>query len=419
MRRPLRWLGFLAAGAALAFAIHCGSSGGSTFAECEALFGDRCGVPCATDEQCADGLFCSGGFCNAQCGPGKGCDNGLLCTTRGRCDAPGFGGDDGSAGDDGGVGGDACVDLNVTLDRKTPTILVLVDRSGSMTSNAFGDAGTRWDALKRVLLDGGVIQNLQGEVDFGLSMYSNANPASGCPNLIGVPYARNNFDAIRAVLGPAGTAPDTPTGESILRIAGITDAGLTDGGLAALDAGGGEKVILLVTDGDPDYCGNPRANDPPLDPGEVQRAKDIAVASAQRAFSAGIKTYVLAIGDEVATTHQQEMANAGLGLPLNAADAAPFFRPSDPAQLVAQITQIITGARSCTYALNGRVQPGFEAQGTVLLNGTRLVFGDPNGWRLNSPSEIELVGEACRTVRTAINATLSASFPCGGVVILR
>lgn len=410
----LRWVGFLVCGAALAFAIHCGSSEDSTFSECQAIVAEGCGAPCATDGECGSGLGCTNGACNAVCGASRACTNGFACNARGQCEVPGFG----DQPQDGGPNGpsDGCVDLTVDLGRKTPTIVLLVDRSGSMEA-AFGSAGTRWDVLKSVILDGGVVRELQGEVQFGLSMYSNATPAQQCPNLEGVPFAANNYDAIRGVLQPAVTRPDTPTGESILRIAGLTDAGLVDGGLAALDAGGGEKVILLITDGDPDYCANPAANDPPLNGSEVQKAKDIAVAAAQRAFAAGIKTYVLAIGNEVAVAHQQEMANVGLGYPRNAADAAPFFRPNDQAQLLAQINQVITGTRSCKYTLNGTVQPGFEPQGLVTLNGQRLGYGDPNGWRLPSANEIELVGQACETVRTAVSATLTASFPCGGVIV--
>ncbi len=414
-----RWFG-LSAGVlfGVAFAVHCGSEEGSVFDECRTIYGDRCGAACSDNGQCSAGLFCSGGRCNAECGPTRSCGSGVACSANGRCENTGFGG--GSTNPDGGGQGgqggqDGCADLNVELGKKTPTVLVLVDRSGSMTQ-AFG-TGTRWTVLKKVLLDdGGTIQSLQSEVNFGLSMYSNPTK-NACPELVGVSYGLNNYAAIDGVLRPAGTNPDTPTGESILGVAGITDAGLVDGGLAALDAKGGEKLILLVTDGDPDTCENPNANDAPLNPVEVQKAKDVAVSAVQRAFAAGIKTYVLAIGNEVSEAHQQEMANAGLGLNPDAGAVAAFFRPADEAQLIAQINAVITGARPCKYTLNGTVQPGFESQGTVLLNGAVLPFGDPNGWRLSTPSEIELVGAACQTVKTSANASLSASFPCGAVIV--
>ena len=417
-RNQRRWFG-LSAGTlfGVASAIHCGTEEGSLFNECRSIYGDSCGAECATDTQCAAGLFCSQGRCNAECGPGKVCTAGAACLARGRCGNTGFG--EGQTNPEGGGsgGGDGCADLNVELGKRTPTVLVLVDRSGSMDA-PFG-TGTRWTVLKKVLLDdGGAIQSLQSEVSFGLSMYSNPTKTS-CPELVGVPYGVNNFSAIDGVLRPATLNPDTPTGESILGVAGITDAGFSPGGLAALDAGSGEKVILLVTDGDPDTCENPRANDAPLNPAEVQKAKDVSVNAVRRAFAAGIKTYVLAIGSEVSEAHQQEMANAGLGLNPDAGAVAPFFRPDNEAQLIAQINAVITGARPCKYTLNGVVQAGFESQGKVTLNGNALPFADANGWRLSSPSEVELQGTACKTVKTARTASITASFPCGAVVIVK
>jgi hypothetical protein len=374
------------------------------------MYGDRCGAPCEDDLQCGDGMFCAGGRCSAECGPGRGCSGGLQCTPRGRCTVDGF--DDGDAG----TGADACADLLLTLGKKTPTVLLLVDRSGSMAVG-FPNPGSpsRWDVLKNVLLDGDVIQSLQSEVRFGLAMYSNPTRSMvGCPDVPGVPFALDNYDAIAGLLGDAGLEPDTPTGESILKVSGITDAGV-DGGLAGLDAGGGEKVILLITDGDPDYCANPFANDEPTTEAERQKAKDISLDAVQRAFAVGIKTYVLAIGDEVSVPHQQEMANAGVGLSPDAGDAAPFFRPTDEAELTAQINGVILGARPCKFSLNGSVQPGQESQGTVVLNGAPLVYNASNGWRLTSPSELELLGSACEEVKTTPDAELRASFPCGAV----
>jgi hypothetical protein len=408
-------IGFLSG---ILFAIHCGSSNDSTFSDaCSALYGDRCGKACADDTQCGGGLHCAAGRCNAVCGPGRPCTVALACTANGRCLVGGFGeGGNPIPGDDPDSG---CADLSVNLTKTTPTILVLVDRSGSMTAT-FG-SGTRWTTLKSVLLDGGVIKSLEGEVNFGLTMYSNPTRSTvGCPDLTGVPFALNNYAAIDGVLAPASTEPDTPTAESILGVAGITPSGNTPGGLAALDAGGGQKIILLVTDGDPDYCQNPYANDPVgnggVDASEAQKAKDMSVDAVRRAFGAGIKTYVLAIGDEIQATHQQEMANTGLGLSPDAGDAAPFFRPTDEAQLISQINSIIAGVRSCKYTLNRNVQPGFESRGTVRLNGDALPFGDPNGWRLTAPNEIEIQGTACETIKTTANATLTATFPCGSIV---
>lgn len=403
------------------FALHCGTDAGSTFDDaCSAMYGARCGAPCNDDVACGDGMHCRSGHCNAACGLGHVCPDGLHCSSEGRCGSGGgFGVGDSSSNFDGGPQADACGDLTLVLGKSVPTVVVLVDRSGSMSDSNFGDSGvSRWTMLKTVLLERNVIESLQSEVRFGLSMYSNPRPNGPCPNIQGVPYAIDNFSAIQSVLASAGTQPDTPTGAAVLAVSGITDAGTyVDGGLATADAGGGEKIILLVTDGDPDSCEDRYANDPPINAADQQKAKDIAVDAVQRAYLAGIKTYVLAIGNDVAGPHQQEMANAGLGYAPDAGAVAPFFRPSDETQLIAQLNNIIMGARSCSFSLNGEVQAGQEASGHVVLNGKTLTYNSPNGWRLLSSNQLEILGTACDEVQTSPSAELTVRFPCGSVDI--
>ena len=401
--------------------VHCGSET-SEFDEgegpCATVYRGLCGAPCATDEQCPSGLHCANGACTAACASGSGCAPGTFCDPRGRCAPEGVIGPGGDPADGGGGGGDACVDFDLNFDKQEPTIVLLIDRSTSM-DQAF-PGGTRWTVLKDALLnDAGVLRTLNDHVRFGLTLYANGTPnPAGCPDLVSVPIAANNYNAIDAVYRPIGMIANTPTGESLLAVAGLGADGGVDGGLAGLDAGG-PKIILLATDGDPDYCGNPLANDPPFDAGEVQRAKDITINAVQRAFDAGIQTYVIAVGDEVSEVHQQEVANAGLGYAPDAGDAAPYFRPSTQEELKANIRSIIFGARSCVFTMNGRVQAGKEAQGKVTLNGQPLTYNDPNGWKLRSPTELEILGTACDKVKDEPNVALSVSFPCGTVSSVR
>lgn len=406
--------------------IHCGTDDGSGFGTppdeqgCAEIFGDRCNQTCTADPDCGGGMFCTDGKCNAQCGAGASCPAGTTCSANGRC-VGGFGG----GGNDGGSSGDGssvCADLDLQLGRVTPTVSLIVDRSTSMDARfpPGAPAGqTRWTTLKGALLDDGVIQPLQSEVVFGLTMFANPGNNNTCPDLETVPFALNNYDAIDAVLRPAGMFSDTPTAETIASVAGIDTAGVVQpGGLAALDTGGGGKVILLVTDGDPDFCLNPGANDPtgnPSDPAAARLAQQMTVDAVKNAFEAGIKTYVMGIGQDIGEAHQQEVANVGLGYPETGGQQAPIFRPTGKQELIDQLKSVVTGARSCTFTLNGNVQPGREGEGTVSLNGVPLVLNDANGWKLNTPSEIELTGEACRTVQTVIDANLSVRFPCGSV----
>jgi hypothetical protein len=44
---------------------------------------------------------------------------------------------------------------------------------------------------------------------------------------------------------------------------------------------------------------------------------------------------------------------------------------------------------------------------------TVLGYNDPDGWKLLNPSQIELTGIACTSVKTGIATGFQARFPCG------
>jgi hypothetical protein len=434
MRRAgaLAWTVGVVTALGLAMQLHCGGSGGSQFeSPCDTVYSGQCGKACTVDRDCASRMYCGQGACKADCVQGgAACAEGLTCTANGACLAMGTGFDDDGGlmstdarGRDGANGGDSCVDVVLKLAKVTPTVLLLIDQSSSMNDAFPADknAGSKWNVLRNALLDPktGIIEVLQNDVDFGLALYSGDN--SGCPLLTTVNYAIGNYAAIDAIYATAKPIDNTPTGESILSVIGykgfsidarghITGGSLGSGGLGMLSTAG-PKVIILATDGDPDTCAAPNSNgtDPP---------KEVSVEATQIAFKNGIKTYVIAVGDEVSVTHQQEVANAGVGLAPTASPGAPYYVTSNGGDLIAAINKIVYGVRSCRFTLNGTVTAGSESLGTVLLNGKALRYMDPNGWHLNGASELEVVGTACDTIKTS-DATLSVSFPCDAATILR
>src|SRR5690606_2653267 len=127
----------------------------------------------------------------------------------------------------------------------------------------------------------------------------------------------------------------------------------------------------------------------------------------------------------------QDLANAGQGQPVqsrppgadcnpgalqgtyaDAGGSAPVFNPANPDALKADIAGIVGSFRSCTYTLNEDVDPAKANLGTVLVNDVNAAYDDPNGWRMNSATELELVGDACDAVKTTIDPDVYISFPC-------
>ena len=398
----------------------------------------HCGEMCSELRACPLGLYCASGVCAQQCALGEPdqCGQDELCDATGMCVARsggsggkggssgsggsgGFGNPGGSAGR-GGRGGmtgggarDAavCADTVVRASKIIPTVILIVDQSSSMTED-FGD-DSRWNVLRGFLLQqpGGLIDDLQGQVRFGLAMYSarsddNGQPAAGqtCPAVTTVAPALDNFAAISAVYSPADVIDDTPTGDSINKV--IDDLDLA----ADPDAKHEATVFVLATDGEPDRCEE-------LDP-QTEVAKQEAIGAVQRAFKLGIRTYVISVGEgTVSAEHQQAIANAGLGNDPISGDAE-YWVAGDDRSLREALIAIVGGQVGCDISLNGKVGAGDPCQGKVMLNGDALKCDDPNGWELVDPEHIRLMGTACEDLKARDDAVLEVAFPCTVDVVL-
>jgi hypothetical protein len=167
----------------------------------------------------------------------------------------------------------------------------------------------------------------------------------------------------------------------------------------------GPKVIVLATDGEPDTCAVPNP----------QNGQPESIQAAQNAYAQGIETHVISVGADVSLGHLQDMANAGSGLPIGGSQNAPYYLANNQQQLYDAFDTIINGVRSCVLTLNGEVDMERASEGKVFLDGSELGYEDPDGWRLNSASEIEILGSACDTIKDG-DHTLTADFPCGSVI---
>ena len=317
-----------------------------------------------------------------------------------------------------------CNDLAVEFETISPTVMVLVDRSSSMFDQGFADFPNRWDPLKDALVgDDGVVTNLQGGVRFGFSAYTHQskNGAGACPLIDVSKIAVDNLDEIKKrydavssdpiVPGEDGSKGETPTGAAVSIAAGV----LND------FEEFGPKFLLVVTDGEPDTCSEP----------DPQCGQDEAIAAVQAAHEQGIGTFVIGVG-EIGLSHLQDLANAGLGLPVqrrapseDCPDAnfnrgsysesggdARVFNPADPAALKADIAGIVGRLRGCSYTLNTDVDPDKVHLGTVWIGDDVIPFDDDNGWRMNSATELELLGDSCEAIKTVLDPDVYISFPC-------
>jgi hypothetical protein len=336
---------------------------------------------------CPGGFYCSeDGKCDAECTLGGGqCGDGYTCTANGRCEMD---------PQDNPMGPDAsCPAVNFTAKAVTPSISLLIDRSGSM-GDPIGNTN-RYSAIRTSLVDptNGVITKLQNKAYFGASLYSTDSP---CPRLYSVPRALNNRDSIANLINSQSPNGNTPTGPSI------------DQAVAAFAAtpppAGSPPIIVLATDGLPNEC---NSNDT-----TAGQAKSITAAKA--AYAAGIKLFILAVGNGINDTHLQGMANAGAGVQAGQPNA-PFYVSNTPQDLTNAFNSIIGGVISCDLMINGNVDPSQAAGGQVVLNGMQLMYG--TDWTLVGGNTIRLLGAACDTLKNSANPVVTASFPCGTVIL--
>lgn len=341
----------------------------------------------------------------------------------------------------GNGGAPICNELGIETKPVTPTVIILVDNSGSM----YEPRAQLWDRLYTVLMDPtvGVLPGLQSKIRFGFASYKGVKQVASetdetcavidrvAPALDNLATIDTTYKAVGSVWKP-GDNWQTPTGHAVRRVTAELAAYQPDPP--------GPKYILLVTDGNPDTC---QVQNP-------QCGQDLSVKAVQDAHALGIGTFAIGIGDIVTTNsgcepvrhrcgvnHLQDIANAGLGLPVQAPPpefvneqcvvlaggakasyapagtapgTAPYFTATDQPQLKSAITGLLNNVLSCTVEMNAIVD-GDPSKGFVTLGGQRVPFGDANGWKLeDNKYSVTLQGTACDTFKSG--STLHIGFPC-------
>lgn len=302
----------------------------------------------------------------------------------------------------------SCNHVELTFAAQRPTVMLLVDRSSSMF-----DANL-WEPLKDGVLE--VVDRLSSEVRFGFASYTGEQGGT-CPDMTTV-RASTSAEAIRHAYEALARPPykgETPTATSLAKVTEVL----------ASDPDPGAKFILLVTDGEPDFC----------DDGNVVCARDAVVAAAQDAHRKGIGTLVFHVGGQVDRLHLEDVARAGSGEGVedrgravamqcpsprgtyaDAGGQGVLFEPdvNDRDALVGALSEAVASLRSCTFELAGRVQidPAGAMLGRIEIDGTPVPYGAPDGYRLNGPSTIELLGAACEQLRRPATERVAIDFPC-------
>jgi hypothetical protein len=322
-------------------------------------------------------------------------------------------------------GDGVCEVVHLTADLQTPDMMIVLDRSGSMTE------GGRWQpsvsAVRRITME------LQSRIRFGLALFPDpavkdatgvltgltdcfaaADPqkcldeltamtATGvcAPGAVVVPIGDSNAMAIGKALDstqPTGGTPTSATLERLVTTYANEPAGPDSIGVHA-------KYVLLVTDGQP-TC--------PAGQGQETTQPDIDASNKaiEALLAKDVRTYV--IGYDTTGAGNEKLASVLDGFATRGGTGDTMHRPvENEASLVMELQKITGQIVGCSFTLDKA--PSRADFVRVTLDGRQVNLGEANGWRMEGDRTVELTGAACDTFRSGGSHLLDAEVQCSVV----
>jgi hypothetical protein len=338
----------------------------------------------------------------------------------------------------------SCGESTIAASPRKVNVLLVIDKSGSMTDTPAGFATNKWDAIKSAL--GTALGDVQREIGFGLVLYpfakaGNSPVTMGCSNnccetpdapSVGVAIGTSSMPAILDALADTAPSGGTPTAAALKVALDYYQSGAGK----ALE---GDRFVLLATDGGPDcntdlscdadHCttnldgdcptaagnccdpmfGGSEAKGRCLDDGGTRVQIDALAA-------AGVKTLVVGIpGSEAYAASLETFATAGKAP--NPAAPPSYFAVS-AAGGVAGLSSVLGSVTkglvtSCRMQLMSN--PPDPQKLNVSVDGTLVPQADADGWVLDttaSPPTVVLNGAVCSEVESKGANTVSVVYGC-------
>jgi hypothetical protein len=276
--------------------------------------------------------------------------------------------------DSGSVASDtnSCVEM-VSLTREKPIIMVVLDRSGSMTEVL--PPVSKWVAAVNAV--NRIVGDTESSIYWGLHSF----PADqGCGVLPPeIPPALDNADEIKDFLRLTDPTGATPTAQALA---------LSDSELRRIPWSG-QKYMLLVTDGAPN-CEPPTV----IEPAET-------IATIENAAIAGIRTFVVGLSTS-STVSMNLNLMAEAGLETNKTGPTKFYDASNADNLTEILKYMSQSVALCAIKLNQKLDNPDKV--TVRMDNI-VVPRDvslADGWEVTSDGYIlQFYGTWCDAMKTA------------------
>lgn len=319
------------------------------------------------------------------------------------------------AGVDGSV---PCTPGAFSLSRAQPSVMFVLDASGSMDQSFASDGSSRWRVLTQTLAD--VLPSVDQQMALGGLIFPSGHSTQSCgvPLTPNVQPALGQTSALVALM--LGTSPlgGTPTAEA------LTTASQS---LLGVRAASTARALILATDGGPNCnvaldpstctCADPTLTDCGAEP-ELCLDDARTLAAITGSASSGLPTYVIGIespGDTQNDAVLNAMADAG-GRP-RTGGSQHFYAATSPTDLQTALVDIRDELGSCTYLTSS--VPSQSGSIVVTVGGV-VIPHDPNGkqgwvWGDQGNGEIVFVGAACSEVAAVEAGTIAADVTCASL----
>ncbi len=311
---------------------------------------------------------------------------------------------------------DVCAELDFNIELLPPHLMILLDKSGSMT-DSLSSGGTKWSQAQPAIEH--LITTYQNQILFGFDAF----PSSGLcdvddPIVLDIATDFTGNPAVTSAMWATSA-----NGESTPLYCGLNI--LSDAAYAPrLNDPSATKFVVVVSDG-ADLCGEGCCvpwPDPIFPPPEcVAESSEFSALSSDLNSNHGIRTFVIGFDDPGGENVSEDQLNA-----IAANGGTPFttfLLASNQTQLEAAFDEIAAEVVSCTYVLE---DPGDEADPddlNVYFDGEAVGYdaGCLNGagwdWTDASHTSIIFCPDACGSLQAMEVDAISITFGCPSIIV--
>jgi hypothetical protein len=279
--------------------------------------------------------------------------------------------------------GSACGGMDFALTAIPPNVMLVLDRSGSM-SEPISDTSTttKWEDLGVAI--NSLVTNYDSQLRLGADFFaSNGSCAPGKPG----PIADHNGQSVLATLAATKPASNTPTA--------ATMQALIDANVLTDTTRG--NYVVLATDGQPN-CG---------DTDVTSRIQALYAATPS------VRTFVIGVGSDTASNPSLLNEWADAGHTANGTGAVRYIQASSPADLKSAFDTIAGGVVSCDFKM-AQAAPD-PTLITVLEGGQPVSPSATMGYTYDAGTNtISLHGPACDTLKANPATKVQVIYGCPG-----